>query len=240
MAPHRAGKPIAPGRKGPWKGAALEIRWIDHAWFQIKVGGITIHIDPSILGSKRLKELAMGVEKADLVLITHHHADHCRKEAVGLVSEEGGRVVAPQVCAEKLGSGMVTINPGGTFRFSGAVVQAVDAYNTAEGASTVKAHKKGECLGYLLKAGGKTVYHAGDTDLIPEMRTLGSIDVALLPIGGTYTMNASEAAEAVILINPKIVVPMHHMDADPGDFARRVGNKSRVVVMAPGATIKVA
>lgn len=218
----------------------MEIRWIDHAWFQIKAGGVTVHIDPSVLGTKGLEELARGAERADLVLITHHHADHCREEAVELVCKEGGRVLAPPACAERLGSRMATINPGETFRFSGAVVRAVNAYNTPEGASTVKAHKRGECLGYLIKAGGKTVYHAGDTDLIPEMGALGPVDVALLPMGGTYTMNAAEAAEAAALIKPKYAIPMHCIDSDPEDFRKSSGEGVRVVILAQGETMRVA
>jgi L-ascorbate metabolism protein UlaG (beta-lactamase superfamily) len=116
----------------------------------------------------------------------------------------------------------------------------VHAYNTPEGASTVKAHKRGECLGYLLTACGKTIYHAGDTDLIPEMASLGVVDVALLPIGGTYTMDASEAATAVGRIKPKLTVPMHHIDADPQDFAKSVGKEFKVAVLSEGEALSLA
>lgn len=218
----------------------MEIKWIVHSWYQIKAGGITVHIDPSMLGSKGLEGLAKGAEKADLALITHHHADHCRKEMIDLVLKEGAPVLAPRVCAAKLGEAMICMKPGGTYDHSGIRVQAVHAYNTSEGSSTVKAHKRGEGLGYLLTAKGKTVYHAGDTDLIPEMASFGGVDVALLPIGGTYTMNVREAAEAVERIRPRIAVPMHHIDADPQDFAKRVGQLARVVILRPGEALSLA
>lgn len=218
----------------------MEIRWIAHSWFQIKVGSTTVHIDPSILGFKGLEELAKGVKKADLVLITHHHADHCREEIVNLVSKKGARVLAPEACAGKLGERMIVMKPGDSYSHRGMVIRAVHAYNVPEGSSTVKAHKRGECLGYLLTADGKTVYHAGDTDLIPEMGSLGQVDAALLPIGGTYTMNAEEAAEAVAKIKPRVAVPMHHIDAEPEDFAKMVGKKARAVVLRQGESLRLA
>lgn len=240
MAPHRAGRLITPGGHSLWQVAALEIRWIAHSWFQIKAGGTVVHIDPSDLGSRRLEALPKDVEKADLILITHHHADHCRKDFVTLVSKDGTHVLAPKACSEKLGGGMVVMKPGDSFRDDGFTVRALDAYNTPEGASTTKAHRKGEGLGYLVTAVGKTVYHAGDTDMIPEMADFGPMDVALLPIGGTYTMDAAEAARTVAKIKPKIAIPMHHIDADPGDFTKRVGKKARVVVLRPGEALSLA
>jgi L-ascorbate metabolism protein UlaG (beta-lactamase superfamily) len=218
----------------------LEIRWIAHSWFQIKAGGATVHIDPSVLGSKSPEDLTRGTEKADLVLVTHHHADHCRKEIVDLVSKEGTRIFAPKACAGKLGTGMITLKPGDSCNCCGIAIRALHAYNNAEGASTIKAHKRGECLGYLLTADGKTVYHAGDTDLIPEMSSLGPVDVALLPIGGTYTMDVREAADAVKKIMPRVAIPMHYIDADPNDFASRVGKMARVAVLKPGETLSLA
>jgi L-ascorbate metabolism protein UlaG (beta-lactamase superfamily) len=231
---------IKPAGHNLWEAASLEVRWIAHSWFQIKAKGIIVHIDPSILGSRHLEELVKGVEKADLVLVTHHHADHCRKDIVDIVSKEGARVLAPNACAGKLGSEMIAMKPGDSYSYRGMTIQAVHAYNTAEGASTIKAHKRGECLGYLLTANGKAVYHAGDTDIIPEMSSLGAVDAALLPIGGTYTMNVSEAAEAVGKIKPRIAVPMHYIDADPEDFAKRVSKKVRVVVLGPGEKLSLA
>jgi L-ascorbate metabolism protein UlaG (beta-lactamase superfamily) len=212
----------------------MEIRWVAHAWFQIKAGGTVIQIDPSNFDSKRLEALPVDVEKADLVLITHHHTDHCRREIVTLVSKQGTHILAPKPCAEKLFGGIVVMTPGEVFRDDGVSVRAVDAYNTPESASTVKSHKKGECLGYLMTAEGKTIYHAGDTDIIPEMVSFGAVDIALLPIGGTYTMDINDAVKAVAKIKPKIVIPMHSIDADPDEFVRKVRESSHTIVLRQG------
>lgn len=98
------------------------------------------------------------------------------------------------------------IEPGQEMEVLGVRIKAVPAYNTDK-----KFHGKAEYWnGYVLTIDGKKIYHAGDTDLIPEMNELENIDVALLPIGGTYTMTADEAARAAILIRPKLTVPMHY------------------------------
>ena len=99
-------------------------------------------------------------------------------------------------------------------------IKVVDAYNTPQGSSSRKRHKKGNCVGYVITIEGKTIYHAGDTDFIPEMRELGRIDVALLPIVGKSTMDIKEAVQAVIAIKPTLVIPMHmhHLKADPQEF----------------------
>jgi len=92
-------------------------------------------------------------------------------------------------------------------------------------------HHKGEGVGYLLTVNGKTIYHAGDTDFIPEMRGLGDVDVALLPIGGTFTMDIEEAIEAVVAIKPKIVIPMHYLKANPQEFKKKLEAKSNIKVI---------
>ena len=92
-------------------------------------------------------------------------------------------------------------------------------------------HRKGDGVGFLITADGKTIYHAGDTDFIPEMRDLGAVDVALLPIGGNYTMGIDDAVRAAIAINPKVVIPMHHLKAHPLGFKNRLEAKSKIKAM---------
>lgn len=88
-------------------------------------------------------------------------------------------------------------------------ITVVHAYNTEEGRSTRKPHRKGEFNGYLIQADGITIYFAGDTDVIDEMKDFGTVDLAFLPIGGTYVMDAGEAVEAAQLIKPQILISMH-------------------------------
>ncbi len=106
--------------------------------------------------------------------------------------------------------------------------KATLAYNTEEGSSAQKVHHKGNGVGYLITAEGKTIYHAGDTDVIPEMKRLGKVNAALLPIGGTYTMNIEEAIDAAIAINPGMVIPMHHLKSDPLDFKNKLEAQSDI------------
>lgn len=102
--------------------------------------------------------------------------------------------------------------------------------NTPEGRSTRKQHKPGECVGYVLSAGGRRIYHAGDTDLLPEMADLGAIDVAFLPVGGTFTMDAEEAVEAAQVIGAKLTVPIHFRKES--DAAAFVEGATRAGVLA--------
>jgi L-ascorbate metabolism protein UlaG (beta-lactamase superfamily) len=126
--------------------------------------------------------------------------------------------------------------------FGNIKVRAVEAYNNKRFKSPGNPfHPRGSGVGYLISAEGKTVYHAGDTDLIPEMKQLDSIDVALLPSGGTYTMDGAEAAEAALAINPKVAIPIHRWDTDPEEFRKRVEANSdiRVVVLSKGEEFQV-
>ena len=94
----------------------------------------------------------------------------------------------------------------------------------------------------MITVGGKAIYHAGDTDFILEMRQLGHVDVALLPTGDKYTMDNSEAAEATLTINPKVVVPMHCWDTDPEEFKKKVTATSniKVVLLEKGGEYQLA
>jgi L-ascorbate metabolism protein UlaG (beta-lactamase superfamily) len=110
---------------------------------------------------------------------------------------------------------------------------ATDAYNTKEGSSIPKAHHRGIGVGYLITANGKTIYHAGDTDFIPEMKQIGPIDMALLPIGGTYTMNINEAVKTAMTIKPATVIPMHHLKSNPLEFQKKFKSPSDIKVLIP-------
>jgi len=112
-------------------------------------------------------------------------------------------------------------------------VKAVEAYNYKRFKSPGKPwHPKGYGVGYLLTVEGKTIYHAGDTDFIPETKQLRNVDIALLPTGDKYTMDNAEAAEATLAIKPKTAIPMHTWGTDPQEFKKKVEAKSHIKVMA--------
>jgi len=179
----------------------LEVKWLGHASFKIKTGGKTIYIDPYE---------GEYDEKADLVLSTHHHDDHCKVDKIRKVKGDDTVIVATQECGRKIGSPVKTLKPGGSASFGDVTVEAVEAYNYKRFRSPGNPfHPKGIGVGYLVKAEGKTVYHAGDTDFIDEMKNLKDIDVLLVPSGGTYTMDAEEAAKAANAIGPRVAIPMH-------------------------------
>jgi L-ascorbate metabolism protein UlaG (beta-lactamase superfamily) len=132
-------------------------------------------------------------------------------------------VIAPADCSEKLGGEITSLKPGEETEVQGIGVKAVHAYNVKRFRSPGNPyHPKGFGVGYLINAEGKTIYFAGDTDVIPEMSELGPVDVALLPCGDTYTMDNADAAEATKIIKPKTVVPMHTWDKSIDDFKKEV------------------
>ncbi len=211
----------------------MRLKWLGHSSWKLNAGGKTIYIDPY---------QGEYDEKADLILLTHSHQDHCDPEKIRLIKGRDTVIIAPANCSSRIGSPVKSLSPGEKTDLNGVTVWAVEAYNFKRFRSPGSPfHPKGLGVGYLIRAEGKTIYHAGDTDLIPEMRELGDIDLALLPSGGTYTMDSDEAADAATVIHPRMVIPMHIWDTDPGAFKKKVESTSdvRVVVMRPGETIEI-
>jgi L-ascorbate metabolism protein UlaG (beta-lactamase superfamily) len=207
------------------------VKWLGHASFQIKTDNKIIYIDP-YEGEYE--------EKADIVLVTHSHYDHCDTSKIKKITKKETVIIAPEECAKKINA--KSIKPGEKITINGIAIQAVHAYNIRRFRSPgVPFHPKGFGVGYLITIGDKTIYHAGDTDFIPEMKELKNITLALLPSGGTYTMDNPEAAEATITINPKIVIPMHRWDTNPEEFKKKVEEKSsiKVVILNPGEIYKL-
>lgn len=216
---------------------SVTLRWFPNSWFEIVSGASVIHIDPTVLAG-RTDEMPPDIRLADIILVTHHHPDHCDPATVAKLSTPGTVILAPPLAAEKLGSRTKIVHPGDEVSVRGIPVKVVDAYNTPEGSSTIKSHLKGECVGYVIDLEGRYIYHAGDTDFIPEMRDLGQVDVALLPIGGEYTMDAEEAARAALEIARDdarmAAMPMHRRGVDPLPFARALeGTNVEVEVLRP-------
>jgi len=209
----------------------VEIKWLGHASWMIKTMGKTIYIDP-YEGDYS--------EKGDLILSTHHHDDHCKPDKVEAAAGEDTVIIAPEQCGQKLGMDVKSLKPGESETFDDIKVEAVQAYNFKRFRSPgTPYHPKGIGVGYLLTAEGKTVYHAGDTDFIDEMKGIEGIDLMLVPSGGTYTMDNPEAADAVIEINPDKAVPMHIWDTDPSEFKKKVESNcdTEVIILKVGDTI---
>lgn len=172
------------------------IKWLGHASFKI-LGKRVIFIDPWKLQGDH--------EKADLILVTHSHFDHLSPEDIQKIQKEETVIVAPPDCLSKLSGNVKAARPDDQFKLQGVEVAVVPAYNTNK---DFHPKKKG-WVGYIITIEGTRIYHAGDTDLIPEMEGLKA-DIAILPVSGTYVMTAQEAAEAVKKIHPQIAIPMHH------------------------------
>jgi L-ascorbate metabolism protein UlaG (beta-lactamase superfamily) len=220
---------------------SISIRYLAHASFVIKVGTQNIYIDPSTKDTGLRKD---DFGPADLILVTHSHADHCDPDLVKKIRKGGKPIIAPESCRKALikAGVMWPLQPGEMMQMGdGVLIRALPAYNVKRGKPSGEPyHPKDLGSGYLLTINGKKIYHAGSTDLVPEMEQLGKIprdvDVAMLPCDGTYTMDVEEASKAAMMINPKVVIPMHLRSADPKAFKEKVESKSsiRVVILQKG------
>ena len=186
----------------------IELKWLGHSGFCMKNSRV-IYIDPY-----NIKE---NSAKADIILITHSHYDHCSVADMKKIIKDGTRIVITADCQSKITRfdtpiRMEIISPGQERDFGGIKISTLPAYNTDK-----PFHPKEECwVGYLIKLDGVVIYHAGDTDVIPEMQKLTGHKqkdkkfVALLPVGGRFTMTFEEAFEAAKLIKPSLAIPMHY------------------------------
>lgn len=164
-------------------------------------GTKTVYIDPF--------NIARETHDADLILITHPHEDHFSVTDIAKIKKPGTILVVPDSMIQEAKTAGVnqvtTVVPNQRYQEDGVVFKALPAYNIDK-----PYHPKAkEWVGYLVQLNGILYYHAGDTDLLPEMKIIKT-DVAFLPVGGTYTANAAEAAQAAALIRPAVAVPMHY------------------------------
>ncbi|GIW48376.1 MAG: metal-dependent hydrolase [Deltaproteobacteria bacterium] len=176
-------------------GENVALSWLGHASFRIEFGDKVIYIDPWKIKRK---------EEASLVLITHSHFDHLSVDDVKRVQGSGTVIVATRDSASKLKGDIRIVKPGDSVTVNDIGIEAVPAYNIGKSYHP----KSNGWVGFILDLGGTRIYHAGDTDAIPEMKKIKA-DVALLPVGGTYTMTAQEAAEIANEFKPKTAIPMH-------------------------------
>lgn len=177
------------------------ITWFRQAALRFADGNLTIYIDPWGTGEDEAP--------ADLILITHAHADHFQPDEIERLRTSGTRIVAPHDVAAELSGDVTPVAPGESHEVAGVRFTTVPAYNVVE--HRLEAHPKANrWVGYVLELPGGTYYHAGDTDHAPELDEVKT-DVAFLPIGGDpYTMNAEEAAGLARSITPQLAVPIHY------------------------------
>ncbi|MEX2007217.1 MAG: MBL fold metallo-hydrolase [Candidatus Levyibacteriota bacterium] len=186
-----------------------DITWFGHASFMFvdsKTGQKIYYVDPFQLPSQDL-------DKADIVFVTHAHHDHLSEGDINHILKEDTVVVATSDSLETLSisAKKYPVEPNRQYDVRGFNFETVPAYNTNP--QKLNFHpKSNNWVGYIFEINGKKIYHAGDTDFIPEMRDLASknLDIAMLPMGGTYTMDVEEMIEAANAISAKYTIPMHY------------------------------
>lgn len=174
---------------------AKKIHWLGHDGFRIDASKI-IYFDPFQIS---------GGPKADIIFISHEHFDHCSPEDVAKIQGPNTVIVTEKDSAPKLKGDVRIVKPGDKIEIDGVKVEVVPAYNVNK-----DFHPKANgWLGFIVEIDGVRIYHAGDTDFIPEMKEI-NVDIALLPVSGVYVMTSEQAVEAAKAIKPKLAIPMHY------------------------------
>jgi L-ascorbate metabolism protein UlaG (beta-lactamase superfamily) len=203
------------------------VEWLGHSGFRIRAPGGVIYIDPY---------RAPDGPKADVILITHGHYDHFSPQDVERLSHKRTWLVAPAAVAERVSGRVLSVAPGEGVEdelVRGVHIAAVAAYNTSKRDPSGKVFHPREAgwVGFVINVRGERLYHSGDTDVIPEMDTVAGVDVALLPVSGTYVMTADEAVEAARRIQPRVAVPMH--------WGKHIGTREDAEAFAERSPVEV-
>ncbi len=185
----------------------INISWNGHGGFRLDTGNKLLYIDPF-----KLIQQYSNKNDADIILITHNHYDHLSVEDINNIIKESTTIICSSECIETLNKNysnnkVISLEPQDTIEIDNVKITAIDAYNTNKKFHPKDDHK----IGFLIHINGLSIYHTGDTDLIPEMNNLNP-DIAFVPVSGTYVMTAEEASKAVNeFIKPKkLAIPMHY------------------------------
>ena len=203
------------------KSFAENIHWLGHAGFRID-GDKVIYFDPYQIESG---------PQADLIFISHDHFDHCSPEDVAKIQGPETIIITEKDSAGKLTGDVRVIKPGETLVLDGVKILGVPSYNTDKDFHP----RRNGWLGFLVEMSGISIYHSGDTDFIPEMKEL-NVDIALLPVSGTYVMTADQAVKAALAIGPELAIPMHYGtivggNQDAVTFKSALDGKVRVLIL---------
>lgn len=213
----------------------MEIQYLGHSGFRIRHEGVEIVIDP-YFSADQVRQMPPDFDFRNLsphfILITHEHFDHCDIEAVKILARKHkSKIIGPPPVERKLVTKIVKVRPGNKLDYEKFSLRVEPAFH----------HQSELPVGYLLDFDGLRVYHAGDTYYNKELGKINT-DVALLPIGGHFTMNMEEALKLVDELSPRIVIPMHYdtfdqIHADPHEMAKK---NDKVVVLNVGEILEVS
>jgi L-ascorbate metabolism protein UlaG (beta-lactamase superfamily) len=224
--------------------ARVDVRWLGHSAFHISGGGADVIVDPFLTGNPKAAASADELP-ADVILLTHGHGDHYG-DTVAIAQRTDATVVAiTELAGELEGEGLNVLNPnlGGTVKFDWGWVKLVPAWHTGTSPNGT-VHTP---AGLLIHYGDFLIYHLGDTALFSDLQLIArrgdKVDLALVPIGGHFTMDRFDAVTAVEFINPSQVIPIHYgtfppVETDAQAFKQDVQNAgfSEVLVLEPGDT----
>jgi len=234
-------------------GQGVQVTFLGHAAFKItSPQGVVVLIDPFLKNNPKTPAAMKEVEKADLILVTHGHGDHLG-DAISISQKTNATVIGIAELAGYIGKkgvkNIVRMNKGGSYTFKGIRVTMVNAQHSSSITEGDQVIYTGEPTGFIIRfENGFTVYHAGDTAVMSDMKIFGDIykpDLALLPIGSHFTMDPKEAAYACQLLRPKYVIPMHYgtwplLTGTAEEFTNLMKEQPqvKVIVLQPGETLK--
>lgn len=227
----------------------LKLTWLGHSAFLLEAE-IKVLIDPFISGNPKAPCGPEDMEP-DIIAVTHGHADHLG-DTIDIGARTGCRIISIHEVANYIKSKGVFaegMNKGGTANVEGITFTMTEALHSSSIDASGFSFDGGCPAGFVIKIGGHSIYHAGDTGVFGDMRLIGELyepEVALLPIGDRFTMGIKEAVKAVELIRPKIAIPVHYntfevIEQDPEEFKRAVEAKgeTKVLIIHPGESIEL-